>query len=107
MTCIVFSRDRSQKEKCRISTLAAGTWPSTAIRNNGPESLAFERFKLREVVEGWPMYHDSAEWENFESIFAEGAFVYTSWTGRIGIKVSLFFELPPSRFALQKMANPL
>jgi hypothetical protein len=29
---------------------------------------------------------DACEWENFESIFHEGAFVYTTWTGRTPIK---------------------
>lgn len=29
---------------------------------------------------------DACEWENFESIFHEGAYVYTTWTGRTPIK---------------------
>jgi hypothetical protein len=28
------------------------------------------------------MYRDSCEWENFESIFAPDAYIYTSWTGK-------------------------
>ena len=28
---------------------------------------------------------DSCEWQNFQSIFHEGAFVYTTWTGRTAI----------------------
>jgi hypothetical protein len=26
------------------------------VRNNGPETLVLERFKLRELAEGWPCY---------------------------------------------------
>lgn len=84
-----------------LHNLPAGTWPSAAYRNNGPDNLAFERFKLRELAEGWPMYRDSSEWENFASIFAENAYVYTSWTGRIDIKVT---PSPESHFSLFEAA---
>ncbi|KAF3014449.1 hypothetical protein E8E14_008790 [Neopestalotiopsis sp. 37M] len=66
-----------------LHSLPAGTWPSTAIRNNGPDHLVLERAKLRELAEGWPCYRDSCEWENFESIFHPNAFVYTTWSGRV------------------------
>ncbi|KAJ6453216.1 Pea pathogenicity protein 2 [Mycena vitilis] len=69
-----------------LHSLPAGTRPTTAVRNNGPDSLALERFKLRELAEGWPMYRDAREWENFRSIFHPGAFVYTTWTGRISVE---------------------
>jgi hypothetical protein len=39
-----------------LHSLPAGTWPSTAIRNNGPDHLVLERAKLRELAEGWPCY---------------------------------------------------
>jgi hypothetical protein len=39
-----------------LHTLPEGWWPSNAIRNNGPEDLVIERFKLRELAEGWPCY---------------------------------------------------
>jgi hypothetical protein len=29
---------------------------------------------------------DACEWENFESIFHEGAYVYTTWSGRVAYK---------------------
>ncbi|KAJ7046446.1 hypothetical protein C8F04DRAFT_1064297 [Mycena alexandri] len=69
-----------------LHSLPAGTRPTNAIRNNGPNELALERFKLRELAEGWPVYRDAREWENFRSIFYPGAFVYTTWTGRISIE---------------------
>ncbi|KAJ7667125.1 PEP2-like protein [Mycena rosella] len=68
-----------------LHSLPNGTRPTNAIRNNGPNDLVLERFKLRELAEGWPMYRDAREWENFRSIFHPGAFVYTTWTGRISI----------------------
>ena len=52
------------------------------MRNNGPNELALERWKLRELAEGWPMYRDACEWENLESIFAPDAYIYTTWTGK-------------------------
>ncbi|RFU80172.1 pathogenesis associated pep2 [Trichoderma arundinaceum] len=53
------------------------------MRNNGPDNLVLERAKLRELAEGWPCYRDACEWENFDSIFHPGAFVYTTWSGRV------------------------
>ncbi|GAD92703.1 pathogenesis associated protein Pep2 [Paecilomyces variotii No. 5] len=64
-------------------SLPPNTRPTHAIRNNGPDYLVMERFKLRELAEGWPCYRDACEWENFESIFHPGAFVYTTWSGRV------------------------
>ncbi|KAF3394557.1 Uncharacterized protein F1880_004824 [Penicillium rolfsii] len=65
-----------------LHTLPEGSRPVDAVRNNGPVDLAIERYKLRELAEGWPCYRDSCEWENLESIFHEDAYIYTSWTGR-------------------------
>lgn len=39
-----------------LHSLPAGTRPANAFRNNGPDNLVLERFKLRELAEGWPMY---------------------------------------------------
>ena len=39
-----------------LHSLPAGSRPEKAIRNNGPDNLAFERYKLRELAEGWPCY---------------------------------------------------
>jgi SnoaL-like domain len=85
-----------------LHSLPAGTHPTNAFRNNGPDDLVLERFKLRELAEGWPMYRygiswfidevltnwssDAREWENFRSLFHPGAFVYTTWTGRTAIE---------------------
>lgn len=39
-----------------LHSLPEGSHPSKAVRNNGSNDLAIERFKLRELAEGWPMY---------------------------------------------------
>lgn len=39
-----------------LHSLPAGSRPEGAVRNNGPDHLALERYKLRELAEGWPMY---------------------------------------------------
>jgi len=65
-----------------LHTLPTGSWPSRAIRNNGPDSLLLERYKLRELAEGWPCYRDACEWENLLSIFHPSAYIFTTWTGR-------------------------
>ncbi|CAK7223171.1 hypothetical protein SBRCBS47491_005114 [Sporothrix bragantina] len=66
-----------------LHSLPEGTHPTHAIRNNGPDNLVIERLKLRELAEGWPCYRDACEWENFNSIFHPGAYVYTTWSGRV------------------------
>ncbi|PSK38470.1 hypothetical protein B9Z65_6023 [Elsinoe australis] len=66
-----------------LHSLPAGTRPDHAVRNNGPDNLALERYKLRELAEGWPCYRDSCEWDNLKSIFHPGAYIYTCWTGRL------------------------
>ena len=42
-----------------LHTLPDGSRPWHAIRNNGPNDLALERYKLRELAEGWPAYRYS------------------------------------------------
>lgn len=66
-----------------LHTLPTGWRPEEAIRNNGPNDLALERWKLRELAEGWPMYRDTCEWENLESIFAPDCYIYTTWSGYV------------------------
>lgn len=45
-------------------------WPSEASRNNatGTDADALDRFKIREICEGWGCYRDAAEWENYRSM---------------------------------------
>jgi hypothetical protein len=40
--------------------------------------------KIREICEGWGLYRDAAEWENYASMFHPDAYITTSWTqGRL------------------------
>jgi len=68
-----------------LHSLPEGSRPdeSKVVRNNGPDSLVLERYKLRELAEGWPCYRDASEWLNFASIFHPDAHVYTTWSGRV------------------------
>ena len=65
-----------------LHSLPPGSRPESAVRNNGPNHLALERYKLRELAEGWPMYRDACEWENLEGLFHSDAYIYTTWTGK-------------------------
>ena len=65
-----------------LHSLPPGSRPLAALRNNGPSALALERYKLRELAEGWPLYRDACEWENLASIFHPSAYIYTTWSGR-------------------------
>ncbi|CAG8395610.1 unnamed protein product [Penicillium salamii] len=77
------SPQKNSDEMPDLHSLPEGTYPSDAVRNNGPENLVIERLKLRELAEGWPCYRDACEWENFDIIFHPGAFIYTTWSGRV------------------------
>ncbi|KAH8811461.1 hypothetical protein F5884DRAFT_749838 [Xylogone sp. PMI_703] len=65
-----------------LHSLPQGSRPEAAIRSNGPDNLVLERYKLRELAEGWPCYRDACEWENLEAIFHPNAYIYTTWTGK-------------------------
>lgn len=39
-----------------LHSLPVGSRPIGVVRNNGPDVLTLERYKLRELAEGWPSY---------------------------------------------------
>ncbi|MCJ1309792.1 hypothetical protein MMC25_003453 [Agyrium rufum] len=59
------------------------THPSDAAWNNSrgsnPDQEALERFKIREICEGWGCHRDAAEWEKYRSMFHPDAYIATSW----------------------------
>jgi len=59
------------------------TYPEHALPNNSKghdlDKEALERFKVREICEGWGSYRDAAEWENYRSMFFDDAYIATSW----------------------------
>lgn len=75
ISCLVQSRlgASSNLRMPDLHSLPEGWHPEKAIRNNGPENLVLERYKLRELAEGWPCYRDACEWENLLSIFHPSA----------------------------------
>ena len=72
--------------------------PTHAIRNNGSSYLALERYKLRELAEGWPLYRDHCEWGNN---FVSNIYGYTLLT----IYRKLLFPLPPRRARLHHLVR--
>ncbi|KAK7964157.1 hypothetical protein PG988_011131 [Apiospora saccharicola] len=56
--------------------------PDRAARNiaSDPDRQhLLDRMDIRELCEGWPVYRDAAEWENYRSMFHPGAYITTSW----------------------------
>lgn len=53
------------------------------LRNNAKgtyfDKEALERFKIREICEGWGNYRDAAELQNYRSMFFDDAYTATSW----------------------------
>lgn len=81
------------------------TYPTNATRNstNGTDADVLERLKIREICEGWGLYRDAAEWENYSSMFHPDAYITTSWTqGRI----SDFIESSKEGFEKQAPNGP-
>jgi hypothetical protein len=56
----------------KTSQAPDATYPEHATRNNSKgtdvDKDALERFKIREICEGWPVYRDAAEWRNYRSM---------------------------------------
>lgn len=64
---------------------------------NGTLEQAIERFKLREICEGFPVHRDASEWSKFRALFAkEDAYVFTTWSG--GVPVDKFVEVSKAGF---------
>ncbi|GKZ19523.1 hypothetical protein AbraIFM66951_011873 [Aspergillus brasiliensis] len=66
-----------------VTPPAEGTYATNALRNNAKgtdlDKEALERFKIREICEGWGSYRDAAEWQNYRSMFFDDAYIATSW----------------------------
>ncbi|KAF3031252.1 hypothetical protein E8E11_000158 [Didymella keratinophila] len=73
----------SDQDRYPTTQPALNTYPEHAVRNNAKGSEldqeALERFKIREICEGWGVYRDAAEWENYRSMFFDDAYIATSW----------------------------
>ena len=58
----------SDSDRYPTSQPDEGTFPENAVRNNSKgkdlDKEALERFKIREICEGWGVYRDAAEYEH-------------------------------------------
>ncbi|KAK4139881.1 uncharacterized protein C8A04DRAFT_15450 [Dichotomopilus funicola] len=48
---------------------------------NGTLEDLGDRLAVSELCKGWPVYRDSSEWKNYRDLFAEEAYVWTTWSG--------------------------
>ncbi|KAJ1337291.1 nuclear transport factor 2 family protein [Microdochium nivale] len=51
----------------------------------GTRDDLFDRLTVSELCKGWPVYRDASEWKNYRSLFAEDAYVWTTWSKRLHI----------------------
>jgi hypothetical protein len=59
---------------------------------NGTNEDALERWKCRELMEGFPAHRDACEWTKMRALFAkENAFVFTTWSG--GVPIDEFIKV--------------
>ncbi|KAL4891701.1 hypothetical protein BDV59DRAFT_203297 [Aspergillus ambiguus] len=52
---------------------------SNRLVYNTDDASTLERFKIREICEGWPLHRDACEWTDLRSIFDPKAFINISW----------------------------
>ncbi|ERS98524.1 hypothetical protein HMPREF1624_05308 [Sporothrix schenckii ATCC 58251] len=63
--------------------MTSPTEPHTGVFShiNGPRDDLLDRLAVAEICKGWPVYRDASEWQNFRSLFAPKATVWTTWSG--------------------------
>lgn len=59
---------------------------------NGSTADLLDRLAVAEICKGWPIYRDASEWQNFRSLFAPKA---TVWTSKSPLLLSA--SIPPRR----------
>ncbi|GLB05161.1 hypothetical protein AtubIFM57258_011197 [Aspergillus tubingensis] len=52
---------------------------SNRLTYNTDDASTLERFKIRELCEGWPLHRDACEWSDLREIFDPKAFINISW----------------------------
>ncbi|PYH94598.1 hypothetical protein BO71DRAFT_226221 [Aspergillus ellipticus CBS 707.79] len=52
---------------------------SNRLTHNTDDAPTLERFKIRELCEGWPLHRDACEWTDLRDIFDINAFINISW----------------------------
>ncbi|GAA5831580.1 hypothetical protein JCM11251_000757 [Rhodosporidiobolus azoricus] len=76
---------------------AAPPLPSNSTSLNGTADEALERWKIRELMEGFPAHRDACEWPKMRALFAEEAYVFTTWSG--GVPIDEFIKISEAGFA--------
>ncbi|KAI9037109.1 uncharacterized protein KD926_000826 [Aspergillus affinis] len=46
---------------------------------NTSDASTLDRFRIRELCEGWPLHRDACEWTDLRAIFSPHAFINISW----------------------------
>lgn len=99
----VMSQQITGRAKDMYHTVQAplNTYPVDASRNNsnGTDQTVVDRSKIREICEGWGLYRDAAEWQNYRSMFHDDAYIATSWSQG---PVNQFIESSKEAFSKQK-----
>ncbi|GFN19956.1 hypothetical protein AtubIFM54640_009977 [Aspergillus tubingensis] len=52
---------------------------SNRLTYNTDDASTLERFRIRELCEGWPLHRDACEWSDLREIFDPKAFINISW----------------------------
>ncbi|GAA5851996.1 hypothetical protein JCM8547_000122 [Rhodosporidiobolus lusitaniae] len=72
--------------------------PTNSVSLNGPNDLAIERYKIFELMNGFPAHRDNCEWAKMRALFAdEEAYVFTTWSG--GVPIDEFIKISEAGFA--------
>ncbi|KAI5476922.1 hypothetical protein MNV49_007023 [Pseudohyphozyma bogoriensis] len=72
--------------------------PTNSVSLNGTDAEAIERWKIRELCEGFPCHRDACEWSKMRALFAnEDAYVFTTWSG--GVPIDEFIKISEIGFS--------
>ncbi|GAA6060256.1 hypothetical protein JCM10212_003496 [Sporobolomyces blumeae] len=73
--------------------------PNESAADRLSDDLAtWERYRVREIMEGFPVHRDSCEWDKLRALFAEDdAYVFTTWSG--GVPIDEFIKISQTGFA--------
>ncbi|KAF2245388.1 hypothetical protein BU26DRAFT_607648 [Trematosphaeria pertusa] len=104
-SCLREFINMSWDEQPRIydNSTAARDPPYERDPQHGTDADVLERMKIREICEGWGTYRDTAEWENYASMFQPEAIIEISW---IQCRIGDFIEKSKEGFAKQTPHGP-
>ncbi|GAA6030615.1 hypothetical protein JCM8097_006238 [Rhodosporidiobolus ruineniae] len=72
--------------------------PTNTSSLNGSDADALERWKVTELMNGFPAHRDATEWSKMRALFAEeDAYVFTTWSA--GVPIDQFIQMSEAGFA--------